>query len=141
MSYDKAKGKIFGHYTKTYAFEKIAEGQTVGENGLKRTLFKLSDIRQLNDTVEATGSGNRSIYTMSLTGNGTESVAMWIAYGVPRSEAMRLNIPGEALFEVIDLIRNQGVFIKHSDNEPLQLVRPLQTDFAIIQYLPEIFVI
>jgi len=78
------------HHTNIDAFSKMAIGGNVW----------MSRIDKMNDLTEVFKNADRT-YAFCLTAKPTENVGMWIAYGLPRREAIRIRFSGKALMDVI----------------------------------------
>jgi len=78
------------HHTNIDAFSKIVTGGNVW----------LSRIDKMNDGTEVFKKADRT-YAFCLSAKPTENVGMWIAYGLPRREAIRVRFSGKALMDVI----------------------------------------
>ena len=88
LSIDKIQGALYSlfHYTNTEAFTKIVLGNAIW----------LSRIDQMNDLTESFSDADKT-YAFCLTAVPTENVAMWIGYGVPRKDAIRVRFSGKEL--------------------------------------------
>ena len=88
LSIDKIQGALYSlfHYTNTEAFTKIVSGNAIW----------LSRIDQMNDLTESFSDADKT-YAFCLTAVPTENVAMWIGYGLPRKDAIRVRFSGKEL--------------------------------------------
>jgi hypothetical protein len=88
LSIDEIKGALYSlfHYTNTEAFTKIVSGNAIW----------LSRIDQMNDLTEVFSDADKT-YAFCLTAVPTENVAMWIGYGLPRKDAIRVRFSGKEL--------------------------------------------
>ena len=94
LEISEVKGALYNlfHHTGIDAFVKMATGGSVW----------LSRIDQMNDGTEVFKDADRT-YAFCLSAKPTENVGMWIAYGLPRREAIRVRFSGKALMDVIKL--------------------------------------
>ena len=77
------------HHTNTKALAGIVIGKGVW----------MSRIDQMNDGTERFPDADKT-YVLSLSAAPTENVAMWIGYGLPRKDAIRVRFPGMALEKI-----------------------------------------
>ena len=89
----EVKGALYNlfHHTGIDAFVKMATGGSVW----------LSRIDQMNDGTEVFKDADRT-YAFCLSAKPTENVGMWIAYGLPRRDAIRVRFSGKAIFDFIN---------------------------------------
>lgn len=85
---DEVKGALYSlfHYTNANAFANIISGNAIW----------LSRIDQMNDLTESFSDADKT-YVFCLTAVPTENVAMWIGYGLPRKDAIRVRFSGKEL--------------------------------------------
>ena len=88
LGIDDVKGALYSlfHYTSAESFGKIVSGNAIW----------LSRIDQMNDLTENFSDADKT-YAFCLTAVPTENVAMWIGYGVPRKDAIRVRFSGKEL--------------------------------------------
>ena len=88
LGIDEVKGALYSlfHYTNAESFGKIVSGNAIW----------LSRIDQMNDLTESFSDADKT-YAFCLTAVPTENVAMWIGYGVPRKDAIRVRFSGKEL--------------------------------------------
>lgn len=88
LGIDEVKGALYSlfHYTNAESFGKIVSGNAIW----------LSRIDQMNDLTENFSDADKT-YAFCLTAVPTENVAMWIGYGVPRKDAIRVRFSGKEL--------------------------------------------
>jgi hypothetical protein len=88
LGIDDVKGALYSlfHYTNAESFGKIVSGNAIW----------LSRIDQMNDLTESFSDADKT-YAFCLTAVPTENVAMWIGYGVPRKDAIRVRFSGKEL--------------------------------------------
>ena len=88
----EVKGALYSlfHHTCIDSFSKMATSGSVW----------LSRIDQMNDGTEVFKDADRT-YAFCLSAKPSENVAMWIVYGLPRREAIRVRFPGKALMDVV----------------------------------------
>ena len=77
------------HYTNIESFANIVASKCIW----------LSRIDRMNDGTEVFKEASRT-YAFCMTAVPTESVGMWIAYGVPRRDAIRVRFSGKAIHEI-----------------------------------------
>ena len=95
----KAKGALYSlfHYTSVESFTHIIEG-----NGIR-----LSRMDQMNDGTEKFEGADRT-YAFCMSAVPTESAGMWIAYGLPRKDAVRVRFSGKAFCDLCDTNKGGG---------------------------------
>lgn len=89
---DDLRGALYSlfHHTNIEAFSRIVTGGNVW----------MSRIDKMNDGTEVFSNADRT-YAFCLSAKPTENVGMWIAYGLPRREAIRVRFSGKALMDII----------------------------------------
>ena len=115
LSIFEVKGALYSlfHYTNTKALAKIVAGKGI----------RLSRMDQMNDGTEQFSGADRT-YAFCLSAVPTESAGMWIAYGVPRRDAIRVRFSGKLLHDLCNA--NDGrieVFPVTGDNAQKKSVR------------------
>ena len=93
LSISKVKGALYSlfHYTNTEALGKIVAGKGI----------RLSRMDRMNDGTERFNGADRT-YAFCLSAVPTESAGMWIAYGVPRQDAIRVRFSGKLLHDLCE---------------------------------------
>ncbi len=74
------------HHTNTKAFANMVKSGSIW----------MSRIGEMNDETEVFKDAART-YAFCLSAKSSENVGMWIAYGLPRRDAIRIRFPGKAL--------------------------------------------
>ncbi len=89
---ERLRGALYSlfHHTNIDAFSKMATGGNIW----------MSRIDQMNDGTENFHGADQT-YAFCLSAKPTENVGMWIAYGLPRREAIRVRFSGKALMDVV----------------------------------------
>jgi len=96
------------HYTNISAFAKMVSGRSVW----------LSRIDQMNDGTEVFPNADRT-YAFCLSAVPTENAGMWIAYGLPRKDAIRIRFSGKALHEICTNRKGRVEVVPVKGNKPL----------------------
>lgn len=89
----EVKGALYSlfHHTRTESLANMVNGGSVW----------MSRIDQMNDGTEVFKDADRT-YAFCLSAKPTENVGMWIAYGLPRRDAIRVRFSGKAIFDFIN---------------------------------------
>lgn len=92
LKVSEVKGALYSlfHHTRTESFANMVKGRSIW----------MSRIDQMNDGTEVFNDADRT-YAFCLTAKPTENVGMWIAYGLPRRDAIRVRFSGKAIFDFI----------------------------------------
>lgn len=93
LKVSEVKGALYSlfHHTRTEAFANMVKGRSVW----------MSRIDQMNDGTEVFKDAGRT-YAFCLSAKPTENVGMWVAYGQPRRDAIRVRFSGKAIFDFIN---------------------------------------
>ena len=106
---DDLRGALYSlfHHTNIDAFSKIVTGGNVW----------MSRIDKMNDETEVFRNADRT-YAFCLSAKPSENVGMWIAYGLPRREAIRVRFSGKALMDVVTASKGRVSVIPVKKDKP-----------------------
>lgn len=88
LEINEVRGALYSlfHYTNTQSLAKIVSGNSI----------RLSRMDQMNDGTERFPNADKT-YAFCLSAVPTENVAMWISYGIPRKDAIRIRFSGKII--------------------------------------------
>ena len=98
LNVNEVKGALYSlfHHTKIESFANMVNGGSVW----------MSRIDQMNDGTEVFKDADRT-YAFCLSAKPMENVGMWIAYGLPRRDAIRVRFSGKAIFDFINSFKGR----------------------------------
>ena len=105
----KIQGALYSlfHYTNVKAFASMVKGKSIW----------LSRIDQMNDGTEVFPDANRT-YAFCMTAVPTENAGMWIAYGLPRKDAIRVRFSGKAIHDICTANKGKVEVVPVKDGHP-----------------------
>lgn len=104
-----AQGALYSlfHHTNVTSFANMVKGGSI----------RLSRIDTMNDGTEVFKDAKRT-YAFCLSATPTENAGMWIAYGLPRREAIRVRFPGKALHDICKANKGRVHIKPIKDSQP-----------------------
>lgn len=124
LNISEVKGALYSlfHHTRTESFANMVKGRSIW----------LSRIDQMNDGTEVFKDADRT-YAFCLTAKPTENVGMWIAYGLPRRDAIRVRFSGKAILDFIKA--SDGRVIVNPVVEDNKVLSQAESGTASLQYV------